>query len=270
MNDTILKVNNDILSYYPDSCICSDNSKFVNDKLLKMNLNETILGDYISPTNTNMTTNSPIRRDSDSQYSDELDSSQELYSSGELYNDKDSSKWTKNIKSPHQNCKRCGIIFVETESVRDIDDTKIHFLVVRGKVSNIWSFAKGRLKDDNESEEECALREVYEETGIKIETIKGLPRIVIGRNVYFIMKTTRMMFSSFTIHDNYEIGEVAWKTAEELRRLISNKDIRAVLRYPQRIFPYHRIIYSPSVLRNKYSFGTGEYPESNYELIDVK
>jgi ADP-ribose pyrophosphatase YjhB (NUDIX family) len=171
---------------------------------------------------------------------------------------------------PPQDGKRCGVIFIEiykklsnwtkynntkfnTSNLNwrsdnhekhminnyHHDDTIISFLVVKGKTSNIWSFAKGRMKNETETEEECALREVYEETGIKFDTLKFMPKIYIGKNVYFICRTNKREFSKFTIHDNYEIGEVGWKTIYELKRNKSNKDVRAVLKYPHRILPHH-------------------------------
>ena len=118
------------------------------------------------------------------------------------------------------------------------------FVVVKGKTSNIWSFPKGRMQSETENEEECALREVYEETGFKLNTVVGLPRIIIGRNVYFIYHTTREQFNKFTIYDNYEVGEVAWKTIDELRGLTCNKDIRAILKYPYKRQPYHEAIFN--------------------------
>lgn len=123
-------------------------------------------------------------------------------------------------------------------------ETVHSFIVVKGKYSGIWSLPKGRMSCETETEEECALREVYEETGIKLETIQGLPRIVLGRNVYFIMHTTKEEFKNFVIHDNYEVSEVCWKSVSELRRVQANKDLRAILQYPRQKKAFHRAIYN--------------------------
>jgi 8-oxo-dGTP pyrophosphatase MutT (NUDIX family) len=182
-----------------------------------------------------------------------------------------SSTWQYDYGQSPQSGRRCGIIFVQVGLAHSASHSKINdtvgsyhgfnnrrrasFLVVKGRASNIWSFPKGRMKNEEETEEICALREVFEETGIVLTTTKDLPRIMIGRNVYFIYHTTQQAFSSFQIHDNFEVGEVAWKTSDELRKMSANKDIRAVLRYPNRICPYHRLIYSPPRMqRIKYSF----------------
>lgn len=148
-------------------------------------------------------------------------------------------------------CKRCGVIFVHSESQKNINGNvrwrnnlrTFSFIVVRGKESNIWSFPKGRMSAEDSREEDCAIREVYEETGIQLKSIEGMPRIVIGKNVYFICHTTKEDFNSFTIHDNYEVGEVCWKTSEELRKVVCNKDLRAILKYPYYKQHFHGVIF---------------------------
>ena len=157
--------------------------------------------------------------------------------------------------------KRCGIIPVDIRT--DVKGNKVSSLLVvmgrptmmeNGRPTNIWSFGKGRITE-TESEEECAIREFYEETGIKITTVNNLPRIELGKNVYFILHTTReeMPTEQMAIKDTLEIQDVAWKTIDELREIekrISpdqrvNKDVRAIIRYPTKTFHYHRIIFNP-------------------------
>ena len=148
--------------------------------------------------------------------------------------------------------RRCGIIPVDIrfdQSCRKV----VSLLVVMGRPTvndmgqevNIWSFGKGRMLEE-ETEEECAIREFWEETGIRVATVRGMPRIVLGKNVYYILHTTReaMNPGAFAIKDTFEVQEVAWKTVEELRRIVANKDVRAVIRYPARTFPYHKLIFS--------------------------
>jgi len=173
-----------------------------------------------------------------------------------------------------QNGKRCGVIFVSSDNIKNQKPTFgkftnyvrfennnwrqpqpiYSFVVVRGKTSNIWSFPKGRMQSETESEEECASREVYEETGFKLQTVKNLPRIVIGKNVYFIYHTSKEVINNFTIYDNYEVGEVAWKTLDELKDLTCNKDIRAILKFPRKRYSFHDPIFNITIndLKNSY------------------
>ena len=135
--------------------------------------------------------------------------------------------------------KRSGIIFIKKAD--STDDVK--FLVVRGKTSGIWSFPKGKI-DDNENDEECAKREVFEETGLVISDLTGLPKCKMGRNTYFIMIVDNENdYSSFNIKDNYEVDLVDWKTFKELKELQCNKDIRAITSYPEKKYHYHTLIF---------------------------
>lgn len=169
------------------------------------------------------------------------------------------------------NCKRCGIIFVDIQFNETFQEpknlykekreygwyssrrrtTKIHsFLVVRGRSSNIWSFPKGRTLHDKEDEYECAKRELFEETGIHLDPT-GLPKITIGRNVYFIYHCNKNDYKLFNIQDSYEVGEVAWKTISELREYKCNKDLRAVLGFPRHNPQNYDIVYKrPSTFIN--------------------
>jgi 8-oxo-dGTP pyrophosphatase MutT (NUDIX family) len=157
--------------------------------------------------------------------------------------------------------KRCGIIPVDTRI--SLEGKKIVSLMVvmgrptmmeNGRAMNIWSFGKGRMME-TETEEKCAIREFWEETGIKISTVANLPRIELGKNVYFILHTTKeaMPTEQLAIKDVMEVQDVAWKTVDDLREIekrISpdqrvNKDVRAIIRYPIRSFYYHKLIFNP-------------------------
>lgn len=157
--------------------------------------------------------------------------------------------------------KRCGIIPVDTEI--DSQGRKVVSLLVvmgrptmleKGRPMNIWSFGKGRMME-NETEEKCAIREFWEETGIRISTVSNLPRIELGKNVYFILHTSRksMPTEQLAIKDVMEVQDVAWKTVEELREIEKrvcpnqrvNKDVRAIIKYPIRSFHYHKFIFNP-------------------------
>lgn len=144
---------------------------------------------------------------------------------------------TKDEKLPP--AKRGGIIFLKKNE--SFNDTQ--FLVVRGKDSGIWSFPKGRM-DENENEEVCAIREVYEETGIVISSLEGKDRLKIGRNTYFIIYVDTIdEYREFNIRDTYEVDIVEWKSFSELKSLSCNKDIRSVITYPEKKFNYHNLLF---------------------------
>ncbi len=136
-------------------------------------------------------------------------------------------------------CNRSGIIFIKIN--KNIDCCKL--IVVRGKNSKIWSFPKGTMNDD-ESEEECAIREVYEETGILINSLEGLKKCKFaGKNNYFIYYVKDESEFTFDIKDGIEVDKVEWKTIAELKNLDCNSDIRNILTYPEKTHFCHRIIF---------------------------
>lgn len=138
-----------------------------------------------------------------------------------------------NVLKPNINLnhwKRCGIIFVKEYNCQK------YLLVVKGSFSGIWSLPKGRIQE-GETEEECASREVYEETGVNIHPnfINSLPKINIDYNVYFILNLDTMSQIDeskfkYNINDKNEVCEIAWKSFNELYNLHCNKDIRNILK----------------------------------------
>lgn len=149
----------------------------------------------------------------------------------------DESPFNRNV-STETVAYRSGIIFIRKNTI--YNDIKV--LVVRGKGTGIWSFPKGRM-NENELEEVCAIREVYEETGIVVESLKDKSRFKIGRNTYFIIEVEdENQYKDFTIKDLFEIDVVEWKTLGELRKYDCNKDIRAILSYPEKKLRYHNLL----------------------------
>ena len=107
---------------------------------------------------------------------------------------------------------------------------EIELLVVHRPKYDDWTFPKGKL-EAGETDEECALREVEEETGFRcamgpelISTAyvdrKGRPKEVR----YWVMTVED---GSFT--PTYEVDELRWVTASQARFLLSYDRDRDVL-----------------------------------------
>jgi 8-oxo-dGTP pyrophosphatase MutT (NUDIX family) len=141
-------------------------------------------------------------------------------------------------KNDNKNVRRSGIVFIQPND--NTEKTKI--LVVKGLSSGIWSLPKGRMMPE-ESEEKCAIREVYEETGIIINTLEDFPKCKIGKNTYYKYVCYDEEFTVFNIQDKNEVECVEWKTMEELRELNCNKDLRSLLLYPEKKYSYHYVIF---------------------------
>lgn len=130
--------------------------------------------------------------------------------------------------------KRCGMICVKQMF-------KVpHLLVVRGASSHIWSLPKGCI-NDGETETQCATRECYEETGLKLSLDDTHQRININHNVYFIVPLEQ--HAKFKIHDRAEVDKVCWMTLQELKQVDCNKDLRSILQYPQKKFLFHTTLH---------------------------
>lgn len=101
--------------------------------------------------------------------------------------------------------KKCGIILS--------DRALQQVLLVKGKKSQKWGFPKGHM-EMGESEEETALRELLEETGICwTKSLKH--RIRFRNNVYFMVDAVKSEVDCH-IHDVNEIEKVGWFSVHDI------------------------------------------------------
>jgi 8-oxo-dGTP pyrophosphatase MutT (NUDIX family) len=102
------------------------------------------------------------------------------------------------------------------------------YLLVRGKRSGKWSFPKGHM-EGKESALECALRELYEETGVRLEGRTYASSVKLSRNTegknseYFVFKIEHEIPAS--VNDRNEIIEVGWFSIEDMRNMPCNIDV---------------------------------------------
>ena len=96
-------------------------------------------------------------------------------------------------------------------------------LMVKEKESGGWSIPSGGIEVD-ESPEQACLREVWEETGFRVNILKPLHvkrTIIKNHDValhYFLCEVTEGQISYHDPDDAIE--EIAWKTGRELSGLI--------------------------------------------------
>jgi 8-oxo-dGTP pyrophosphatase MutT (NUDIX family) len=105
--------------------------------------------------------------------------------------------------------KKCGVIFY--------DNVEKKYLLVFGNKSEKWGFPKGH-QEIGESEEETAIRELYEETGIHIHKNELMDKIRFKNNIYFnvIMNKPKPVFN---IQDTKEILKACWFSMHEIMNL---------------------------------------------------
>jgi 8-oxo-dGTP pyrophosphatase MutT (NUDIX family) len=103
------------------------------------------------------------------------------------------------------------------------------YLLVRGRTGGKWSFPKGHM-EGSETALECALRELREETGIRLNTesmsytTTKLSRNRDGNNSeYFICSVDTEL--PLSIEDNDEISEGGWYSLSEIQHMNGNIDV---------------------------------------------
>jgi 8-oxo-dGTP pyrophosphatase MutT (NUDIX family) len=115
--------------------------------------------------------------------------------------------------------------------VRDGEDGEHEVLVVHRPRYDDWTFPKGKAWTD-ESDEDCALREVAEETGLACELAAELPSTEYldaqgrpKRVRYWLMRPVggRLEFL-------HEVDEGRWVSSDVAARLLSYERDRALLR----------------------------------------
>jgi 8-oxo-dGTP pyrophosphatase MutT (NUDIX family) len=101
-------------------------------------------------------------------------------------------------------------------------------MLVQGATTGKWSFPKGHM-EGAETAQGCALRELFEETGIVLSDFVELGYKKFSRDGggYFIY----MVAKEFTIEpSNYnEIIKGGWFSEKEMRSLSCNKDVNSFL-----------------------------------------
>lgn len=118
--------------------------------------------------------------------------------------------------------KSCGAIVY-----RKNNDDEIFILIIKHIKGGHWSFPKGHV-EEGETEEQTAIREVKEETGIDIDIINGFkesvyysPRKNVHKESVYFLATAR--------HNNIvmqveEISEIKWSELENCFNLLTYKN----------------------------------------------
>lgn len=119
--------------------------------------------------------------------------------------------------------KRCGVIYHHLDV-----NNELWFLVVVGRQEGHISFPKG-CKMHFESEKECALRELREETGISEIPDLLVESVNVNGNTYFtLMSSHKFFIHQHMITDIREVERAEWMTVSSLLAQLNkcNKDIR--------------------------------------------
>lgn len=99
-------------------------------------------------------------------------------------------------------------------------------LVVKGRATGKWSFPKGH-RMEGETGPTCAMRELYEETGLKYQ-VKPSQYTTLSTGYYYLVKTKDEKIPHPI--DKREIVTSSWMTRDQLARVQTNIDVSTFLR----------------------------------------
>ena len=104
----------------------------------------------------------------------------------------------------------------------NIDDTKILLVQSRG---NFWGIPKGTFEKD-ENSISCAIRELEEETGIKLnkEILKdNIPYNIKNQSYYYFLNLPLIPVSLQVKYVANDVNGIAWLKVSCLKKLVSQK-----------------------------------------------
>ena len=122
--------------------------------------------------------------------------------------------------------KSCGAV------VYRLEQGKTMLLLLRHRHGGHWSFPKGHV-EENETEEQTAIREVMEETGVAIKLLENFrhsveyqPKPGVKKQVvYFLGQTMQLEF----VRQVEEISEIAWSPIDDAYKLVTFKNDRTLI-----------------------------------------
>lgn len=125
--------------------------------------------------------------------------------------------------------KSCGGVAVRENNGKD------EYLLIfnkKGSADGHWGFPKGHVEND-ETEKETAIREIYEETGLKIEFIGNFREVtsyspkegVMKDAVYFLV---RIVGGALTLQQS-EVAKYAWLEEQDALKTVTNEGDRMIL-----------------------------------------
>jgi 8-oxo-dGTP pyrophosphatase MutT (NUDIX family) len=100
-------------------------------------------------------------------------------------------------------------------------------LLVQGRMTGLWSFPKGHL-EARETALQCALRELHEETGLRIKA-QPIAYKKYGTGGYFIFSVSEE-YRLFP-QDSKEVLQARWFSVEEVQKLEKNIGVSLFCRH---------------------------------------
>lgn len=123
--------------------------------------------------------------------------------------------------------KSCGAVVY-----REKDSGKVKVLLIRHKNGGHWAFPKGHVEKE-ETEEETALREIREETGLKVKldtgfrhTVTYSPKPEVMKDVvYFAARSGEKQVKA----QEEEVTDIQWFKPQEALEIVTYDNDRRIL-----------------------------------------
>jgi bis(5'-nucleosidyl)-tetraphosphatase len=114
------------------------------------------------------------------------------------------------------------------------DNTKKKILMVKNNYHPYpecqkWGFPKGHLEND-ERTDECAMRELYEETGLTIQIALNHPNIIINNSKYYVFYLTNSHTNTIQAIDTNEINASQFIDISEVSQMNLNKEAQTMIK----------------------------------------
>ena len=131
--------------------------------------------------------------------------------------------------------KSCGAIIIKRY------DTQYNVLLVKHVNGGHWSFPKGHM-EKNETEEETAIREIHEETGLSVVLDTGFRHVTTYSPMQGVTKDV-VYFLAFSKEGEFvtqaeEVNEANWFTFKEAHTKITYANDIALLKKAQEYLKY--------------------------------
>jgi hypothetical protein len=107
-----------------------------------------------------------------------------------------------------------------------IIDFKTRKLLIIQSYNKLWGLPKGHV-EENETTQDCAIRETFEETGIQIDKSHLLKTYSIynGDGIYYIVDGSNLEYNTKEIQGTQEITGIGWVCLKCLKQLINSNQI---------------------------------------------
>ncbi len=130
---------------------------------------------------------------------------------------------------------------------------EIKFLLIYSKRNGEWGFPKGHI-EKNETETEAAVREIFEETGIKVSekdfnrnfrfsdtykikgTLDSTKGRIIDKKVIYYLCAVKNIYDDTAICENEEIEKIKWMSFEEALSVLKYEKQKELLKFAKQIW----------------------------------